>query len=62
MKVDSIITDRLIIRDVTENDTKDIWEIWANSENEKYMSDPVKSMMRLSLYVKKEKMILIMGS
>lgn len=43
MKVDSVISERLVIRDVTENDAKHIWEIWSNSENEKYMSDPVKS-------------------
>lgn len=41
---DNIISERLILRDVEEGDAEDIWEIWSNSENEKYMSDPVESL------------------
>lgn len=40
----NISTDRLIIRDVTQNDAEGVWKIWGNSENEKYMSDPVESL------------------
>jgi len=43
MVVDNIISERLIIRAISERDAKDIWDIWSNSENEKYMSDPVES-------------------
>lgn len=39
----NIVSERLIIRDVSENDAKDIWKIWSNSDNEEYMSDPVES-------------------
>ena len=55
MKVNSINTDRLIIRDVTEDDAKDIWEIWSNSENEKYMSDPVESIDKVKNICKRRK-------
>jgi len=43
MILNNIISERLIIRSVTVDDSKDIWEIWSNSKNEKYMSDPVES-------------------
>ena len=43
MALENIISDRLIIRSVTVGDANDIWEIWSNNENEKYMSDPVES-------------------
>lgn len=43
MVLNNIISERLILRSVTVEDAKDIWEIWSNSENEKYMSDPVES-------------------
>ena len=36
-------TERLIIRDMLEEDTKEVWKIWSNRENDKYMSDPVES-------------------
>ncbi len=36
-------SERLIIRDMKEEDAKEVWEIWSNSENEKYMGDPVAS-------------------
>lgn len=44
MEFKNIISERLILRIITPNDSKDIWEIWSNSENEKYMSDPVDSL------------------
>lgn len=44
MLSDNIISERLILRDMTENDAEDVWEIWSNSENEKYMGDPVESL------------------
>lgn len=43
MALNNIISERLILRSVTVDDAKDIWEIWSNIENEKYMSDPVES-------------------
>lgn len=44
MEFKSIISERLILRIITVGDAKDIWEIWSNIENEKYMSDPVDSL------------------
>jgi len=44
MITDSIISERLIIRNMLEKDANDVWEIWSNSENEKYMCDPVDSL------------------
>ena len=40
----NIITERLILRNIVQDDAKDVWEIWSNSENEKYMGDPVESL------------------
>lgn len=42
--LNNIISERLILRIVKVEDAKDIWEIWSNSDNEKYMSDPVESL------------------
>ena len=42
--LNNIISERLIIRSVKSNDAKDIWGMWSNSENERYMSDPVDSL------------------
>ena len=36
-------TERLIIRDMLEEDAKAVFEIWSNEANEEYMSDPVSS-------------------
>lgn len=44
MVSDNITSERLILRDMAQDDAKDVWEIWNNSENEKYMSDPVESL------------------
>lgn len=44
MVLSNITSERLIIRSVTVEDAKDIWEIWSNGENERYMSDPVGSL------------------
>lgn len=44
MGLNNIISERLILRIITVEDAKDIWEIWSNSENERYMSDPVESL------------------
>lgn len=38
MLLDNIISERLILRDMVQDDAKDVWKIWGNSENEKYMS------------------------
>ncbi|MBU5424961.1 GNAT family N-acetyltransferase [Tissierella pigra] len=43
MLPNNIISERLILRDMMMDDSKDVWEIWSNSENERYMSDPVES-------------------
>lgn len=40
----NIISERLIIRAISEDDAKAVWDIWSNSENEKYMCDPVDSL------------------
>lgn len=50
MILNNIISKRLILRSVTVDDSKDIWGIWSNSENEKYISDPVESQV-YKLYV-----------
>ncbi len=39
----SIISERLVLRDMTQDDANDVWQIWSNNENEKYMKDPVES-------------------
>lgn len=44
MVLNNIISERLILRIIRTDDAKDIWEIWSNSENERYMSDPVDSL------------------
>lgn len=44
MLSDNIITERLILRDMTQEDAKDVFEIWGNSANAKYMSDPIESL------------------
>lgn len=44
MGLDNIISERLILRIITVDDAKDIWEVWSNSENQRYMSDPVDSL------------------
>ena len=44
MEFKNIISERLILRIITKDDAKDIWEIWSNFENERYMSDPVDSL------------------
>lgn len=44
MLLNNIISERLILRNMVEDDAKDVWEIWSNSENERYMSDPVGSL------------------
>lgn len=56
MLSDNIVSERLILRNVTINDAKDIWEIWSNSENEKYMGDPVESIEEvMSICQRREK-------
>lgn len=32
MLSDNIVSERLILRNVTKDDSKDIWEVWSNSE------------------------------
>jgi ribosomal-protein-alanine N-acetyltransferase len=44
MFTNNIISERLILRNMSQDDDKAVWEIWSNSENEKYMSDPVESL------------------
>ncbi len=40
---DCIFTERLIIRNMSLDDVDEVWHIWRNSDNEKYMKDPVES-------------------
>ena len=54
MLSENIISERLIIRDIVAEDAKDVWEIWSNSENEKYMSDPVDSLEEVAIICKKQ--------
>lgn len=44
MLAENIISERLIIRDMTEDDAIYVWKIWSSIENEKYMGDPVNSL------------------
>ena len=44
MVLNNIISERLILRIITVDDAKDIYEIWSNIENEKYMCDPIDSL------------------
>lgn len=43
-----IVTDRLIVRNVTRADTQAVYDIWKNEENEEYMSDPVNSLKEVA--------------
>ena len=43
MLSNKIISERLILREMAISDAKDVWEIWNNSGNQKYMGDPVES-------------------
>ncbi len=52
---DNIISERLILRDMAEADAKAVWEIWSNSENEKYMGDPVESQEEIVSICKSKK-------
>lgn len=53
MLSENIISERLIIRDMVLDDAKEVWAIWGNSENEKYMSDPVGSLEEVEDICKK---------
>ena len=55
MLPDNIISERLILHDISQDDAKDVWEIWSNSENEKYMSDPVESLEEIISICKNNK-------
>ncbi|WP_102400298.1 GNAT family N-acetyltransferase [Haloimpatiens massiliensis] len=55
MLEDNIISERLSLRDIVQDDAKDVWEIWSNSENEKYMSDPVESLEEVVAICKNNK-------
>lgn len=43
MLFNSFMSERLVIRDMKEEDSNEVWKIWSNKENDKYMSDPVES-------------------
>jgi len=41
---ENIVTERLTIRNVVQEDAAAIYEIWSNPNNQKYMGDPVSSL------------------
>jgi ribosomal-protein-alanine N-acetyltransferase len=43
MLKEKIITERLVLRNMTKEDAKDVYEIWSTEENSKYMCDPIES-------------------
>jgi ribosomal-protein-alanine N-acetyltransferase len=43
MLKENIITERLVLRNMTIEDAKDVYQIWSTEENSKYMCDPVES-------------------
>jgi ribosomal-protein-alanine N-acetyltransferase len=43
MLMENIVTERLVLRDMTSEDAEAVYAIWATTENAKYMSDPVES-------------------
>lgn len=42
-----IESERIILRDVTEEDANIVYSIWSNPENDKYMSDPITSLQEV---------------
>jgi len=55
MLSDNIISESLILRNMVQDDAKYVWEIWSNSENEKYMHDPVESLEEMISICKNNK-------
>jgi|LGVF01.2.fsa_nt_gb RimJ/RimL family protein N-acetyltransferase len=43
MLIENIITERLVLRDMTKEDAQDVYNIWGTEANTKYMHDPVES-------------------
>lgn len=43
MLMENIVTERLLLRDMTSEDAEAVYAIWSTTENAKYMSDPVES-------------------
>lgn len=43
MLSEPFFTERLELRDITINDAENIFNLWNNPENDKYMSDPIQS-------------------
>lgn len=43
MLMENIVTERLILRNMTSEDAEAVYAIWATTENAKYMCDPVES-------------------
>ena len=53
---ENIITERLVIRNVSINDKEDLWKLWKTPENEKYMCDPVSSIEEIELICKSKEL------
>lgn len=43
MLQETIRTNRLLLRNMTKEDAKEVYNIWSSEDNSKYMSDPVQS-------------------
>ncbi len=39
-----ILSERLVLRDITAADAQTVYEIWSNPENDKFMNDPIGSL------------------
>lgn len=55
MLPDNIVTERLILRDIAQDDAEYVFEIWSNSENDQYMSDSVESLEEMKSICEKNK-------
>ncbi len=47
MLSENIITERLVLRNITNDDANAIYQLWSNFENNKYMCDPVGSQVEV---------------
>ncbi|MBI9014657.1 MAG: GNAT family N-acetyltransferase [Clostridiales bacterium] len=43
MLTENIVTERLVLREMTKEDAQDVYDIWSTEDNSKYMNDPVES-------------------
>ena len=44
MLSEPILSQRLVLRDITVADAQSVYDIWSNPENDKYMNDPIGSL------------------